>query len=248
MDISVAPHFYTPQDTQRVPRPSAPSPVPGPNMSEAQLRQILGPDQPDAGPNPGDDPMLSMLRSILGGPNSVNPGGMPGAGGFPFPSGTGPGPGLNTFANPAGPPSTTPTATTAVLPDQYASLWRLLHTIVALGLGLYISLWTSFSGTKTERDLQRRAHNEAEAAESARRFFYAFATTEAVLLTTRYFMDRGRASATGSGMLGTLVGFLPPPFKGYVEIGIRYAQIFGTVRNDVLVCIFVLGVCSWVRS
>ena len=76
-----------------------------------------------------------------------------------------------------------------------------------------------------------------------------------MLLTTRYFMDRGRSAAGfgsglggGGGMLALAAGFLPQPFKGYLDIGLRYVQIFGTVKSDVLLCIFVLGICSWVRS
>ncbi|KAK1761117.1 hypothetical protein QBC47DRAFT_409151 [Echria macrotheca] len=257
-EVDISQHFYTPPTTQRVPPPP-----PGSEgmMSEAQLRQMmLGMDQqgfPGGGLNGsgaggGDDPMLNMLLQMMGGggPSGTGGGGMPGPG-----MGMGGG-GPNPFANMAnlmgggGNPQAA-AAGGVVLPDRYASLWRLLHTAVALGLGLYIALWTSFSGTKAQREMERA---DAGNAESAKRFFYAFATAEAVLLTTRYFVDRrgrgvnGGASAGGSGMLGMLVGFLPPPVKGYVEMGMRYAQIFGTVRSDVLVCIFVLGVCSWVRA
>ncbi len=49
-------------------------------------------------------------------------------------------------------------------------------------------------------------------------------------------------------MLWTVAGWLPPPFKGYVEIILRYGQILTTVRSDILVCVFVLGVCAWLRA
>ncbi len=250
-------------------------------MSEAQFRDMmLGLGQPpfggaggptNAGPGNGigptpDDPMLQMMMQMLGG-------GGP-SGGFPFPppggAGAGAGPGANPFASmgmggmpgfPGFPPqgangTNTATTTAPAVPNRYASLWRLLHTAVALGLGLYIALWTSFSGTKLERERGRITADagipgEDDVKETAKRFFWAFATAEAVLLTTRYFMDRGRASSAlggGNGVLGMVMGFLPQPIKGYIEIGMRYSQIFSTVKADVLVCIFVLGVCSWIRS
>jgi hypothetical protein len=152
-----------------------------------------------------------------------------------------------------------------VVPDRYSALWRLLHTTVALGLGLYIALWTSFSGTRLERERSalppsggaRVSNGEGGSGDWAewdspeevfdsRRFFYAFATAEAVLLTTRYFLDRARPPP--GGIMWSLAGFLPQPIKSYLEIGLRYSQIFTTVKSDILVCIFVLGVCSWLRS
>ncbi|KAK5660787.1 hypothetical protein OQA88_12154 [Cercophora sp. LCS_1] len=245
VDISTAQHFYTPQTTTRIPEPTP------------DLRQLmLGLDQPSfpggaggspfpgmppfpgAGPGagaPGDDPMLNMMMQMLGGG---------GSGPSPF------GPGANPFANfsqqnPMA-PQQQQQQQTAQLPDTYHSLWRILHTIVALGLGLYIALCTSFTGTKTERE---RAALTGGETESARNFFYAFATAEAVLLTTRYFMDRGRmVSPAGGGVLGMIVGFLPPPIKGYIELAMRYGQVFSTVRGDVLVCVFVLGITSWFRA
>lgn len=152
------------------------------------------------------------------------------------------------------------------VPDRYSSLWRLLHTAVALGLGVYIAVWTSFSGSKVDRDskniLTGNKHHHTGAGDhvavgfdtdSARRFFYAFATAEALLLTTRFMLEKGLGrspvgGAFGGGMLGMAAGFLPQPWKGYLEIGLRYGQIFSTVKADILVCIFVLGVCSWWRS
>jgi len=193
----------------------------------------------------GEDPMMKMLQQMMGGAAGGGPGGPPN----PFGGG---GPGGSPFGAP--PPQT------AVVTDRYSAVWRLLHTAVALGLGLYIALWTSFAGTKLQRvessvtgsigrtkgQADSVGMDAGEGKFDSSRFFWAFATAEAVLLTTRYFFDRAR-QPTG-GMLGMLVGFLPPPFKGYVEIALRYGQVFSTVRSDVLVCVFVLGVCSWLRG
>ncbi|KAK3387225.1 hypothetical protein B0H63DRAFT_469556 [Podospora didyma] len=259
-EVFISDHFYQPQTTARIP----PVGGPGDNLSsEAQLQQMMmgfeGSPGVGGGGMPGagglgngidEDPMMKMMMQIMGG---GGPGGMGGDMPFPFPPPKAGG-GANPFANMAGFPGM-PGEQQQVLPDRYASLWRLLHTAVALGLGLYIALWTTFSGTKLERD--RRTVTKAlgddgvevQAHESAMKLFWAFATAEAVLLTTRFFMDRGRrALPAGSGVLGMAMGFIPQPFKGYLDIALRYGQIFSTVKADILVCLFVLGACSWVRS
>lgn len=231
---------------------------------------MLGFDGNNGGPGgglPSDDMFLQMMMQSFGGAGAGGPGG---GGQFPFPPGAGGPGGNNPFANmmfpgmqpggPAGAPGAAQEV--AAVPDRYASLWRLLHTAVALGLGLYIALWTSFSGTKVDRDLSSQKQGSVgsaagaekvmfeggagENAELARKFFWAFATAEAVLLTTRFFMDRGRQPP--QGLLGTVVGFLPGQIGNYVKIGLQYSQIFSTVKADILVCVFVLGACSWLRS
>jgi hypothetical protein len=184
----------------------------------------------------GDDPMMKLLSQMMAGG-----GGGPGGG--------------NPFAQ---------QQPTAIVTDRYSAVWRLLHTAVALGLGLYIALWTSFAGTKLQRvessvtggigrttrgQMDTTTANNVEGAKfDSSRFFWAFATAEAVLLTTRYFFDRARATPPGGSMVWMVAGFLPQPFKGYLEMALRYGQIFSTVRSDVLVCVFVLGVCSWLRG
>jgi hypothetical protein len=161
------------------------------------------------------------------------------------------------------PPSTAtpqqPAAATAA--NRNAALWRLLHALIALGLGLYIALYTPFTGTKLSRDsAAAAAAGSAEAradlggASPTQNFFWAFATAEALLLGTRHFVaDRGRsrlqsAAAGGSGMLGMVVGFLPAGLRSKVEMAMRYGEVLGSVRADVLVCVFVLGVAAWVRG
>lgn len=209
----------------------------GMGLDEAQLRSLmLGQPTPGGNANPfggppgtgagaDEDPMMRMMSQMLG----ADAGG-PGGGASPF-------------------PGFPPTMSAAAVPNKSTSIWRLLHTALALGLGLYIALWTSFRGTKGERTLGL-AGEEGEEETARKRFFYAFATAEAVLLTTRYFLDGGvSGGGGGAGVLGMVVGFLPPgPVKGWVEMGMRYARVLGTVRGDVLVCVFVLGVCSWVRG
>jgi hypothetical protein len=199
-------------------------------------------------PGAEDDPILKLLAQMMGG-------------GGPGPGAAG---GGNLFAanNPfaaMGPGGIQQQQQQAPVPDWYSSIWRLLHTAVALGLGLYIALWTSFSGTRLERDRSAVGSSSSKEGEDglaavdifdSRRFFWAFATAETLLLTTRYFLDRARAVPPGGGnsIIWTLASFLPQPLRGYLEIAMRYVQIFSTVKADILVCIFVLGACSWLRA
>ncbi|KAK4157452.1 Golgi to ER traffic protein 2 [Chaetomidium leptoderma] len=270
-EVDISQHFYQPQTTPRIPPSNtATTTTTGSNISDSQLRQMmLGFDQPGTAtppmpgmgamggmpaPPPGmeDDPMMRMMMQMLGGGGDGGNAGASNpfaslAGGMPFPTQN-------------GQPQAQP------LPNRHASLWRLLHTLVALALGLYIALYTPFTGTKLSRD--RAAAAAAGSAEErellllaaagggpaddvTKNFFWAFATAEAVLLGSRYFMDRGRSrlqSAAGSGMLGMVVGFLPGGIRGKVEMAMRYGEVLGTVKGDVLVCVFVLGAAAWWRG
>lgn len=249
-EVDISEHFYAPATTNRIPQHSpslsATPPLDPASMSEAQLRQMmLGFDRvgtPGAGVGAAgggnlggggggadDDPMMKIMQQM-----------MTAGGGPPLPG-----------ASPFGPQQQGQAV--AAVPDRYSALWRLLHTAVALGLGLYIALWTSFSGTKLERDQSGLAAvrggdkpGGGAAEPDPRLFFWLFATAETVLLTTRFFLDRSRGPP--AGVLWSVASFLPEPFKGYLGIALRYGQIFSTVKSDILVCIFVLGACSWLRA
>ncbi|KFA50249.1 hypothetical protein S40293_03362 [Stachybotrys chartarum IBT 40293] len=244
-EIDISQHFYNPgQDARQKFPASGPmgAPMEGP-ISEAQLRQmILGLDNPagssPSGPAQPDDlmSMMSQLMAAGAGGDQPGAGGFPGAGQSLFP-GMPPFPGM---------PGMTPQQQAP--PDPYKSLWRILHALVAISLGLYIILLTPFAGTKVEREREAIASDPLadEMQHHKRLFFWIFATAETVLLTTRLFLDSSRA--TPSGIVWTVVSYLPEPFKGYVTVALRYWQIFSTVRSDILACIFVLGVCSWWRG
>ncbi|RYP84524.1 hypothetical protein DL769_001183 [Monosporascus sp. CRB-8-3] len=240
-EVDISKHYYEQRTTPR--QPADPS-----NISEDQLRQImLGLDQPSQNPLAGaqppapgmggmeEDPMMKMLSQMMSG------GGMPGSGANPFA-------GTRMESLLAGSNPMQQAQQQATPPNKTADLWRILHAIFALGLGLYVALSTTFTGTKTERDDSTIASSgEANDIERTRAsFFYIFTSVEAVLLTTQYFLDRNRSPP--SGMLWSLSGFLPEPFGGYLKHALRYGQIFTTVRGDALVCVFVLGVCCWLRS
>lgn len=215
-----------------------PSP-PQQTLDEQQLRQMmLGFDRNNANaspnpmgqsPGPGgeEDPIMKMMAQMMGG--AGGPGGIPGMPSMPgFP----------------GQQQQTP-----VKPDPYTSLWRLLHALVALGLGLYIAILTPFDGSKTARERSAIAHATGADDEDMQRkqlFFWVFATAEAGLLTTRFFLDKTRAPP--AGIVWTVLSFLPDPYRGYIVTLMHYGTIFSTVRSDILACMFVLGVCHWWRA
>jgi hypothetical protein len=169
-----------------------------------------------------DDPMMKMLQQMMGGVPGEGAGGMPSFPGMP------PMPGQ------------TPTG------DPYAYLWRIVHAVFALSLGFYIALQTPFTGTKIARETSKLTSSEGGLAEGSVRFFWVFATAELVLQTSRFFFEKGRVQQ--GGVLGMVVGFLPEPWKGYVQLVGRYSRIWTTVSADAMALVFVLGVCAWARG
>ncbi|KAF4965544.1 hypothetical protein FSARC_6675 [Fusarium sarcochroum] len=248
-EVDISEHYYKPERTatSRTNAPDAQEPA----ISEDQLRQMMlgferGNGSGTASPAPGgidEDPMMKMMSQLMAGAG-LPPGSMP-----PFPGMPGVAPGQ-------GPP----VPPTAIRSSASTNLWRLLHALVALGLGLYIVLLTPFTGSKIERERAALAGTtpadpliaaaepelETELEHRKKLFFWTFATAESLLLTTRFFLDRRGSPPTG--VVGTVVQFLPHPYKGYVEIVMRYGQIFTTVRSDILACIFVLGAVAWVKG
>lgn len=249
-EVDISNHYYQPATTNRIPTDD-PS-----NISEAQLRQMMlgfdrtaSPNAQTPGPDAAKDPMLKMLQQMMGGAGGSLPGGMPN----PFAQAAAGGP----FGAAMGQQQQQQQAATAAAgSDIYTTIWRILHFLLSLGLGLYIALWTRSTGTKLERERGAAAaavaagnnNNDDEEEATARRYFWwTFVTAEAVLLTSRFFLDRGRAAP--GGFLWTIVGFLPDgPWKGYLATAMRYMQIFGTLREDLLMCVFVLVICSWWRG
>ena len=223
--------------------------------------------QPAGTPPPGmegmdQDPMMKMLSQMMAG-GMPGPGEPGGAGANPF-AGTdmenlfG---GLAGMPGGGGMPNPLQQQAQQAEADKTARLWRIVHAIFALGLGLYVVLTTTFTGTRAEREQGTIASRggdgdgdeigyasyDARVEQTRAYFFYLFSSVEAVLLTTRYLL-LDRSSAPPTGILWSVAGFLPDPFQRYLRHGLRYFQIFSTVRTDLLVCVFVLGVCCWLRT
>ncbi|PHH93176.1 hypothetical protein CDD83_10725 [Cordyceps sp. RAO-2017] len=234
VDISEE-HFHVPSMTPRRDMPPAAEPT----VSEAQLRQMmLGLDRPGQSGSPGpravgraeDDHLMKMMSQVMGG---FAPGSSSSSSPFP------------------GMPFPPPAQPQQPYPDGYTVFFRLLHALLAFGLGLYVTFLTPFAGTRLEREDASLAHSQRSADDEAHEqrkqvFFWIFATGEALLLTSRFFLDKGRRPPPG--FLWTAVGYLPESVRGYVTVGLKYGQIFTTVRADILACIFVMGVCAWWKT
>ncbi len=119
-----------------------------------------------------------------------------------------------------------------------AYLWRIIHAMFALALGIYIISMTPFSGVKFSR-IDPSADMEGVGVQ----FFWAFATAELVLQSSRFFLEQGQVSPTG--WVGFLIGVLPQPWKGWLALGSRYSGIYTTVVQDAMVVVFVLGCVAW---
>lgn len=263
-EVDISEHYYEPQKTDRIPSPSPATRSGGipSNVSEDQLRQMMlgferpatpgangaGPANPFdpaamfGGPNGEEDPMMKMLSQMLGG-----------AGGMPPNMGQGGGPGSNPFGpggNPfAGMQPQQQQQQQAAAFDPYSAFWRVVHFLLAAGLGLYIAMVAGFTGTKIERERGAFAASTGHSADDDGRkyFFWTFATAETILLTSRLLLDQGRAPPPG--ILWTILGFIPDGrMKALVTTGLKYSRIFTTLRSDILVCVFVLGVTSWLKS
>ncbi|KAI0376158.1 hypothetical protein F5Y04DRAFT_267070 [Hypomontagnella monticulosa] len=269
-EVDISQHYYEPQATARPP----PGATPPNDINEAQLRQLMlglnrpspssGTGTPPPGGNPfeggvppmpgmegmEEDPMMKMLSQLMsrggmpGGPGGANP--FAGTGMESLLSGLG---GMGPNGPGAGPNPMQQAQQVAA--NKTANLWRILHAMFAIGLGLYVAFSTTFTGTLTEREhsainSKTEGHGEDAIERTRAYFFYVFTTVEALLLTARYFLDTGREPP--KGWMWTVSGFLPGQLKGYSQRALRYGQILSTVRSDALVCVFVLGVCSWLRS
>lgn len=170
---------------------------------------------------PGEDPLMKMMQQMVGGVPGEGPGGMPSFPGMPG-------------------------APTAEVADPYAYMWRIVHAVFALGLGLYIALTTPFTGTKIERERSGLAFTESGVSAASMHFFWIFATVEVLLQSSRFMLEKGKTQQ--AGILGMVIGFLPEPYKGYLELVLRYSRIWTTISGDAMVCVFVLGVCAWWRE
>ncbi len=135
--------------------------------------------------------------------------------------------------------------------DDYAYIWKILHAVFALTLGIYICFTSSNALsaplTATGERMVVPEQIAGERGGSAARLFPVFATAELLLQGTRYFLESsGRIGPKMQpGLFGVVAGFLPPPWNGYVKLVGRYRGIWGTVVEDGAVVIFVIGLVSW---
>ncbi|KAI9844551.1 MAG: hypothetical protein M1837_005510 [Sclerophora amabilis] len=251
-EVDISQHFYKPAST---PRPSQPYQQPQQQsaMSDEQLRQMMlnfdGPRPGStAGPqglpqfppsnagasqipgSDGEDPMMQMLQQMLGGAGDGDGARLPGLGGGGLPPDL-----LAQMMGQGG--SGTNGSGEKSLNEQYAYVWRILHALFAITLGMYIITTTSFTGTKIERE--RYVEGDVR-----KHFFWLFATGELVLQSSRFFLEKGRMLG-GGGMVAVMAQMLPEPWKSKVAIVLRYSTIYVAVMQDAMVLIFILGCVAW---
>ena len=228
--------------------------------AEADIRALLrsGAPPPGVDTGPGQqaaaqdaDPMMRMLQQMMGGlggeseeggPERLPPAlaamlsNMPGGG------------------NANGTSTPGQANQPAAVPSTSASIWRILHAISALVLGIYLSTHATFSATSRLADPRSTAPPPASPASgivahgpAPREMFWMFAVTELVLQGSRMVLEQGRGQEM-PGWLGMIGSLLPEPWRGWVKLGMRYRGIWSTLVEDSMVALFVLGVVGWWRG
>lgn len=180
-------------------------------------------------PKPDDDPMMRLFSQLMGevppGPekDGAAPGGLP--------------PGLAALMGNGG--LSQPENSTQ---DR---AWKILHAVFAFALAIYVTI---FSPTLSLHQASRERRDSVTKPGEGINLFWAFATVELVLQSTRYFLERGRTSSGVGGIMGTISTFLPKPWAGYLRLIARYSGIWSTIMEDAYVLVFVIGVVSWWRQ
>ena len=203
------------------------------------MLRAAAPQSSEQNPQPqqDDDPMMKMLSQLMGGMQSTegDAGRLPP--GLAAMLGDG---GANQGQGAAQAHSRQPKASNAVKND---ALWKVVHALIAFALAVYVTVTTlNRSGLSA---LETARAEGIIAASPAVNVFWAFATVEMVLQSTRYFLEMGQTKTPAGGMVGTLATILPPPWKGYLLLALRYRGIWSTIVDDGCVIIFVVGIMSW---
>ncbi|KAG9595716.1 hypothetical protein KCU86_g3953, partial [Aureobasidium melanogenum] len=213
-EVDISEHYWTP--------------TPSDQTQLSRLQQQQQQQSPFARPGQQDeDPMLKMMQSLLSGDPSA-------AGGIPDSAMDDLPPMLKAMMQ-----GQRATQQQASPPTGSTYLWRIVHAVFALALGIYIAASGTFNGSKLSRS------TSLQESDFGPRLFYMFATAEVVLQSSRYFLEKGRLQ--GSGWLATIAnsGLVPQPWSNYISMLGRYAVIWQTVIADAMVIVFVLGCLAW---
>lgn len=125
--------------------------------------------------------------------------------------------------------------------NKFGYVWRITHALFALALGICMVSMTPFNGAQ----FSRWEDSEATRAELGVRFFWAFATAQLILQSTRYFLEGDQGPVRGEGWMGMVAGAFPEPWRRRTLLLSRYSLICSTVVQDAMVVIFVLGCVTW---
>ena len=116
--------------------------------------------------------------------------------------------------------------------------------LFALSLGVYMVYMTAFNGAQFSRPDDSKGTEPGVRA----RFFWAFATTQLILQSTRYFLERDRGPMRTEGWMSMAAEAFPEPWRGWALLLGRYSLIWSTVVQDAMVVIFVLGCVAWCKG
>ena len=185
-----------------------------------------------------DDPMLNMVSQLMGGLSPGAAGQQESAASLP--------PGLAALmGSMGGVGEGTPGQTQQQRNSRKMDYgWKIVHAISAFALGLYVVI----SSATLARPLVRfkEKQKSSDVLEHDRfNLFWAFATVELVLQSTRYFLEKGRTESGLGSMMGIASSILPKPWGDYLRLIARYSGIWSTIVEDACVLIFMVGVVSW---
>ncbi|KAI9844365.1 MAG: hypothetical protein M1838_002210 [Thelocarpon superellum] len=242
-------------------------------MSEEDLRRLMlsydtpPPPQASTGVFPGSaggtapmpgqaprppgagDPMMQLMQQMMGGEGAGGADGGLGGSGAP--------PGLAEFLAQAG-----GGVSQAQSGPDNSYVWRIIHAVCALTLGLVAITSIHFSGSLSQRNAPTITYTPSLvsptsplailntlASSIATNPFLGFTTMELVLQSARFFIEKSRllpsTASPPSAMLNTVLPLIPPPYRAWVEVASRYAVIYSTVMADAMLLVFVLGVGAW---
>ena len=177
-----------------------------------------------------DDPTMKMLQQLMGG--------IPGADGQGGEEGRGLPPGLAAMLGDGG-MGTAGMGGGTKQEDTYGYLWRIVHAVFALVLGVYVIATShAFNGDVSRGGIVGAGH------EGGANAFWLFATAELVLQSSRFFLEKRTGNQLG-GWIGIVGNMLPEPWRGYVRLAARYSGIWSTVVEDAMVIVFILGCTAW---
>ncbi|KAF9545691.1 hypothetical protein EC957_010554 [Mortierella hygrophila] len=127
--------------------------------------------------------------------------------------------------------------------DLTARWWKLLHFVfsVLFGVGVVYAEYRRqgdlgrFDALATDKPTPYGVYQVAPMP-----VFWYFVTMELILQSSRMVLHG--VTASPSSTLGTIAGFLPPPFSDMIRIFMRYRLIWSSMVNDLSVIVFIVGV------
>ena len=175
--------------------------------------------------------MMKMLQQLMGSIPGPGGQGTEGEGGLP--------PGLAAMMGAGGMGMAGMGAVETKQENTYRFIWKVIHAVFALILGVYITTTSyAFNGDVSRGGIAGAGHEGGVNA------FWLFATAELVLQSSRFFLEKGTGSQPG-GWIDIVGNMLPEPWRGYSKLVARYSGIWSTVVEDGMVVVFVLGCVAW---